>query len=182
MSLNRFILGGLFGLTLLGGPRLHADDDVRGNWDNFNVPVLQVRTARPVVPTSPAPASLTNHTDPEVLTALKKPAVPSLSLQPVPISMDDGFSTGPETLRYTVSPVMERRSDQLRSEWAAIDAQRLEEARQHEGAWNRGFNTVFPEPVVVRVGRFELGGGIITAIRRLNPFGLINQVFFSFSF
>ena len=180
MHLERFIPGGLLGLSMLAGLRLAADDDVRGDWDNFNVPILQVRTSRPKTPPSAAPQA--GPVDPEVFRKLKKPVLPSLSLRPPAVSMDDGFSTGPETIRYSVSPVLERRLDQLREEWTAVDAQRLEEARQHEGAWNRGFNTVFPEPVFVRVGHFDLGGGIITAVRRLNPFGLINQVFFSFSY
>lgn len=43
-----------------------------------------------------------------------------------------------------------------------------------DGFLYRAGRVMFPEPVSIRVGRFELGGGIITAIKRKNPFGLLN--------
>jgi hypothetical protein len=43
-------------------------------------------------------------------------------------------------------------------------------------------NTLFPEPAVVKVGSTYMTGGIVTAIKKKNPFGLINQTVFMLTF
>lgn len=77
---------------------------------------------------------------------------------------------------------MERHAESLRQEWADHDARRLGDERTREGALNKTLRTVFPEPETFRIGNHDIGGGLPAAILRRNPFDLINQVFFSFSF
>jgi hypothetical protein len=96
--------------------------------------------------------------------------------------MDSGFFSGAESTRWRLSRTLEHRAESLRQEWADQDARRLEEERSHEGVLNRTLRTVFPEPATIRIGNHDIGGGLPTAIQRRNPFALINQVFFSFSF
>jgi hypothetical protein len=98
------------------------------------------------------------------------------------MGLDTGFSTGAIGDGREIPRFREKQFEALRSDWAAVDARRLETERAHDALWNRTFNTVFPEPVSIRMGKVDIGGGLPTAIRLRNPFALLNQVFFSVSF
>lgn len=47
-------------------------------------------------------------------------------------------------------------------------------AMPNDGLLHRAAELLFPEPATVRWGKAEIGGGIVTAIRRENPFALLN--------
>jgi hypothetical protein len=156
-----------------------AGEREAGAWDNFNAPVLSLRPAKPVVPVA-AP-------EPSSPTAVRRLAAPALTLAPAEPSaagsgMDSGFFSGAESTRWRLSRTLERRTESLRQEWANRDAKRLEDERAGEGVLNKTLRTVFPEPETFRIGTHEVGGGFPTAIRRRNPFALINPNFLSFSF
>ena len=148
-------------------------------WDNFNAPVLSLRPARPVPPVTTPEPSIPN--------AAHHLVAPALTLAPSApwksgLGVDSGFFSGVENTRWRLSRTTERRTESLRQEWADQDARRLEEERAGEGVLNKTLRTVFPEPETFRIGTHDIGGGLPTAIHRRNPFALINQVFFSFSF
>ena len=50
-----------------------------------------------------------------------------------------------------------------------------------DGFLRRAGEVVFPAAAEYRIGKVAVGGGLITAIRRRNPFGLLNPLFFDAS-
>ena len=160
--------------------RLVADDSIRGGLEDFTTPILRLSAAVPTVQaasTSKASAETAQISG----LAIGRP-MPRMSLEPaIPLFGSELSVSGP-SVRYLSSPTLVRQTERLRADWAAQDARRLERVRLQDGAWNRAVNTVFPEPEVFRLGHTEMSGGLINAIKRRNPFCLLNPVFFSFSF
>jgi hypothetical protein len=150
---------------------LTADDSAGGGLDDFTTPILRL----------PTPALKLSEAAPNPDPPSERPR-PRMSLGPAVPSIGSELASGGPSIRYSASPALDRRTERLRDEWAAQDARRLERLRLEDGVWNRAVNTVFPEPVVIRAGYSEMSGGLINAIKRRNPFCLLNPVFFSFSF
>ena len=50
------------------------------------------------------------------------------------------------------------------------------------GFYHWAASKIFPEPETVRVKNIGIGGGVVTAIKKRNPLGLINQNVFTISY
>lgn len=165
----------------------HAAEREAASWDNFQVSALALRPPPKVdLPAAPPKPAVTASTISDTPSTPRRLPTPVLSLQPPPAAAPSvihiGIGSADPIDLQRVTPSMERRLDSLRNDWAAVDARRLAEERSHEGVWNRTVRTVLPEPATYNIGHTEIGGGLPTAIRRRNPFGLLNPVFFSFGF
>ncbi len=72
--------------------------------------------------------------------------------------------------------------EQARLDWIAEMLPRTLEVPPEDRFVQGALATVFPEPVSVRVGKVWLGGGIVNAVHRDNPFALLNFDVFHVSF
>ncbi len=72
--------------------------------------------------------------------------------------------------------------EKIRADWTAQDAARLERAHLEEIPVNRAMYFVFPEAQSYPLGHTKVGGGLINAINQRNPFCLLDQFFFLWSF
>ncbi len=120
-------------------------------------------------------------------TSVQDDAAPPLTHPPsAPVSDPDPTPAG-----LTVGEMLRRSDwdfDQLpaweqRQVRVAMDSPTVPYRHPYEGGFLEKLdNTIFPEPAVVKVGSTYMSGGIVTAIQKKNPFGLINQTVFMLSF
>ena len=69
----------------------------------------------------------------------------------------------------SLSPFMQKRLTLAMATWTRAPA-----SSSDDPPYLKILHVIFPEPVVVRAGHFEIGGGVVTAIKAKNPFGLLN--------
>lgn len=155
----------LFGLAVTGS--VSADEARNPAWDNLEVSILHPALNAPVTPKLLPKLTFDDWSEP-----VAPPALPRIWSAEVVVGDTDGWEN---------SAALAGRSKALRAEWAAADAVRASRANR-DGAYHRFVDTVFPEPETFRLGRSELGGGIVNAIKRRNPFCLLNPVVFWWSF
>ena len=159
-------------LFLLTALQLVAEESARGRLDDFTIPILQT-----AVGNRPDSANLSSLTGSR--------SVPQMSLAPAtpgPPLLGTEFSSGGGSLIYSGSPITEKLMTQIRADWKAQDAQRLERERRAEQPVTRAMYYVFPEEQSYSVGHTKIGGGLINAVKQRNPFCLFDQVFFLWSF
>lgn len=179
MRLVRIIFGCLLVLTVR---QLAADGVVRDGLEDFTVSILQLPASTSTKAAVASAGASTGALPPELGLAKGTPP-PRMSLTLAPSSLGSELGLGGRGSYPTAAPDRDRRLERLRADWAAVDARRLERSRREDGTWNRAVEAVFPaEPAVWRVGHTELGGGLINALKRRNPFCLLNPVFFHLSF
>jgi hypothetical protein len=163
-------------LLILATVRLAAEESARSRLEDFRTPILQ---AHPVSATAPAADREAAGSLAE-LSGNRPP--PRLSLAPAGASLGTEFSTGTHASAYAGSVLMEKQMERVRADWKAQDVVRLERERRAEVPLNRAMYYVFPEAQTIRVGHTEMGGGLINAVKQRNPFCLLDQVFFLWSF
>jgi hypothetical protein len=146
---------------------LSADEARNPAWDNLEVSILHPALNAPEAANLLPDPAFDDRSEPVL-----SPALPPLWNADVAVGDTDGWEN---------SAALAGRGKALRAEWAAADAIRASRANR-DGAYHRVVDTVFPEPETFRVGRSEVGGGIVNAIKRRNPFCLLNYRVFWMSF
>ncbi len=159
-------------LFVLTGLPLVAEEPARGRLDDFTTPILQT-----------AGGDRAGSANLSGLTSSR--SFPQMSLAPATSGtplLGTEFSSGGGSLIYSGSPITEKLMGQIRADWKAQDARRLERERRAEQPVTRAMYYVFPEEQSYSVGHTKMGGGLINAVKQRNPFCLLDQVFFLWSF